>query len=104
MIRSTSFKNWYRPSGILESMERRDEKIMRRKGGVCHMNENSYDPIKHKTRLNLSIRIFCLVWICAVFVVDWMLHKMPGLSKPPQFLSDLSKALRAFFSGGYLSL
>jgi hypothetical protein len=77
---------------------------MKRNNENCFMGENRYDPVKHKTRLNLPIRIFCLVWICAVFVVDWMLHKMPGLSKPPQFLSDLSKALRAFFSGGYLSL
>ena len=75
---------------------------MRPKREVSSWNGNNHDPAKRKTRMNLPVRMFCLVWICSVFLIDWLLHKMPGLDKPPQFLSDLAEAVHSLVTGNYL--
>jgi len=66
------------------------------------MNENTDDPVKYKTRMNLPVRIFCLVWIFSVFFIDWLLHKTPGIDRPPLFLSNLVERVTALFTGSYL--
>ena len=70
------------------------------------MKSGVYDPIRHKTRKNLPIRIVCLVWIVLAIFVQWLVFGMPGINKvtniPPRFLLELIEMLARFFTGKYV--
>jgi hypothetical protein len=65
------------------------------------MNKNKIGSHRKKMLFESSLYIFCVIWMFTVFFIDWLLHEMPGLKTPPEFLTQLFNFLTALFSGTY---
>lgn len=65
------------------------------------LNKNKHRVNRTKVLIETFIHSFCVVWIFAVFFLDYLLHGMPGIKTLPRFFTQLINFLTALFSGTY---